>query len=244
MNPAEIMEAAAAFKLHTIGFANHMWDSTIPGVDDWYKPQDVSHVLAIRSQIPARTNGLRVMVGCETEYLGGGVLGISRDAIPLFDYILIPATHFHMKGFVAPDMTDCRDIASLMKRRFDEIVGLNVQNSGIAHPFLPFGYFDKIEEIMSHLSDTDLYESFRRAAGANISMEISTKCFPTLYDNPPYTWPDDIYIRVLSIAKSAGCKFHLASDAHNLDQIGLVTRLAPIRSIASMDSDDYSFGCR
>lgn len=241
MNPTEILDVAAKLNLHIIGFANHMWDSFIRGGSDWYEIQNVSHVLSIREQIPQNTRGVHVLVGCETEYLGGGIIGISPEAADLFDYILIPATHFHMTDFVAPQMNDCREIALLMKKRFDEIIDLKIKNSGIAHPFLPFGYFDKVEEILHNLGDDALYDSFYKAAKAEISIEITTKFFSTLYENPKFTWPDELFIRVLSIAKEAGCKFHLASDAHNFEHIGLVARLTPILNALSISTNDYTF---
>jgi len=40
-------------------------------------------------------------------------------------------------------------------------------------------------------------------------------------------WHDATFLRVLGIAKSVGCRFHFASDAHSLAEIGAVTKLAP-----------------
>ena len=65
----------------------------------------IEHISQIRDQISQDTFGVRVLVGCETEYVGGGWVGISPQSAELLDFVLVPHSHFHMEGFVRPAET-------------------------------------------------------------------------------------------------------------------------------------------
>ena len=85
--------------LKLIGFANHFWDSNVPGASEWYKPQDFDHIMKIKDEIPQDTLGVKILIGCETEYCGYGKVGITKRSLQL-DFVLIPISHLHMEGFV------------------------------------------------------------------------------------------------------------------------------------------------
>jgi histidinol phosphatase-like PHP family hydrolase len=68
--PANILQKAADLGLRTVGFADHLWVSDLPGASNWYRPQDEKHVLQIRSQLPAGQHSVRVLIGCESEFTG------------------------------------------------------------------------------------------------------------------------------------------------------------------------------
>lgn len=101
-NPAEIIKRAARFDVKAICFTDHFWDETMPGASDWYKPQNFNHIQKIKHEIPEDTKGVKVMVGCETEFAGGTIIGISPEIADKMDFINIPFDHFHMKDFVCP----------------------------------------------------------------------------------------------------------------------------------------------
>ena len=225
--PAKIIQRAADTGLRLIGFADHMWDRTRPGASDWYRPQDLDHVVRTRELIPEDTCGVRVLVGCESEYCGDGKVGISPEAAAELDFVLLPMSHLHMKGFVEPPGTDtARDVADLMVRRFREVVGLGLA-TGIAHPFLPCGHVDEVDEIIGCIADGQFTECFGLAADAGVSIEITLGFFPGCRGPEPDGFHDDTFLRVLSLAKETGCRFHFASDAHRLDGIGDVRKLVP-----------------
>ena len=224
--PFNAIARAADAGLKTIGFANHLWDRAIPGASDWYSPQDLAHILSIRKEIPADTRGVRVLVGCETEYCGGGKVGISPEAARQLDYVLIPFSHTHMNGFVVPDGTTAGDLPALLTRRFREVVTLGLA-TGIAHPFYPLGFGEHIDEIMAAISDADLEDCFGRAAEARTSIEFYLGMFPGPGGSKSGGLHDETFLRVLGIAKRMGCLFHFGSDAHDLSGVGGVRRLEP-----------------
>ncbi len=226
--PANILPRAAELGLRTVGFANHMWDRAVPGASDWYARQDLDHVLSIREQIPADTGGVRVLIGCETEYCGGGKFGISPAAAERLDYVLIPHSHLHMIGFTTPPggFAGPGEVADVLCRRFDEVVASGLA-TGVAHPFLALGWEEHADAIVAAIPDRRLLDCFGRAAEANVSIEIHTGMFPALGRDKERLHSEETFLRVLSLARQAGCRFHFTSDAHALADLALTPRLAP-----------------
>lgn len=202
---ALLAEAAVKLGIETLGVANHLWDSKVPGASGWYAPQNVEHVLKIRSEVPA-VKAPRILIGCETEYIGNGVLALSPENAVKFDYILVPFTHFHMKNFVIPaDVTDSREIAKLMLKRGLEILEHPTMNCGVpcgfAHPFVPCGCNNGVQ-IIESITDAEFEDFFKRTAEKNVSVGIHNGSV------------GECYTRMFMIAKEAGCHFHFESDAH------------------------------
>jgi histidinol phosphatase-like PHP family hydrolase len=236
--PGNIIARAAEVGLRTIGFADHMWDSRVPGASDWYRPQSYEHLSQIRQQIPGDTHGVRVLVGCETEYCGDGKVGISREAAEQLDFVLIPMSHTHMNGFVKPSgVESTKDVASLLVTRFNEVVDLGLA-TGIAHPFLPGGYAQATDEILSLIPDSQFLDCFGRAAERRIGQEITIGFFPALGGGELPGFHDESFLRVLSLAKRAGCAFHFASDTHTLAGVGRSLALEPYARAIGLSTDD------
>jgi histidinol phosphatase-like PHP family hydrolase len=236
--PTNYIQRAAELGLKTIGFANHVWDRSIPGASAWYQPQDMEHILTIREQIPEDTLGVKVLIGCESEYWGDGKVGISRAAADQLDYILLPMSHTHMKGFVAPgSITSLAELSQLLVKRFHEVVDLRIA-TGIAHPFFPIGYTEQVDEIIAGISDTQFEDCFGKAAEAGVSIEIQPKFFPSLLGRTIEGFHDATYLRVLSLAKRCGCYFHFGSDAHSVAAIDAITILDQVALQLGIDQDD------
>ena len=158
--PERILARAAQCGLRTVGFADHLWDAAVPGASDWYRPQDFVHISRIRDQLPTDTRGVRVLVGCETEYVGGGGVGVSPEVAEQLDFVLVPHSHFHMEGFVRPsDVNTLEGIAELLQQRFAEAIELEVV-TGIAHPFLPCGFPEQLDDILAAIEDAQFAELF------------------------------------------------------------------------------------
>ena len=95
------IEVAKSLDMKLIGFANHTWDETIelPASSSFYKRQSMAFQMQIKSQIPERVEGLKILVGAETEYCGMyDVLGMGKDAALQLDFLLIPHSHVHMSS--------------------------------------------------------------------------------------------------------------------------------------------------
>lgn len=226
--PSKIIKRAAALGIGTVGFANHVWDASIPGASQWYVPQNLDHILSIRSQIPEDTQGVNVLVGCESEYCGQGRVGISREAAEQLDFVLLPMSHFHMTGFVVEkwQVANEKAVADLLVQRFLEVIELGLA-TGIAHPFSPLGFKDSVDAIFLHISDGAFEDCFGRAAELGVSIEIQPNMLPGSLGRETEGFHDASFLRVLSIARDMGCQFHLGSDAHKLSEIRNTMKLKP-----------------
>jgi histidinol phosphatase-like PHP family hydrolase len=230
------LEAAAKEGLKIVGFSNHCWANHLPGASDWYKGQDVEHVLQIRSEIPSPPGNVRVLIGCETEYIGNGVAGMDKETTALFDYVLIPANHFHMRGYTVPEDLGAGGpgaVRELLYRRFLEAVDLGF-GTGIVHPFGPLGFMDWEEEVMSGFTRAQYETCFKAAASAGIGVEIhhmAIECKAALNAEGFST----LYINMLSTARECGCKFFFASDAHTPKNMNGYDRLGQLAGLCGID---------
>ena len=226
---ATLAAMAAAGKragLDAIGIANHLWDGAVAGASPWYAPQDAAHVLSLRQEAAGGT-APRLLLGCEVEYTGGGTVSVSLEKAALFDYILIPFTHLHMKDFVIPrDLFEPRSVAVFMLARGFELMEHPLTGCGtplgFAHPFLPCGFGETELEILAAISTEQYRRFFTRAAEKQISVEIH---------GAMTAGGREEYLRMLSTAKVCGCRFHFASDAHAPDEI-TAERYAALASLA------------
>ena len=177
---------------------------------DWYRPQNVPHVLSLRQELAGVTiPGTRLLFGCETEYIGNGVVGLTPEHAALFDFVLVPASHIHMEGFVRPEgMTQSDDLRKLLIDRFLEVCEIDFA-FGIPHPFVPVGFDDRAEELLAGIPDRLFEECFHAAAEKRKSVELNLSC---LSDLPAGAVRE--YERLMTIARQCGCRFHVGSDAH------------------------------
>jgi HisJ family histidinol phosphate phosphatase len=213
--PQNLIKAASEKGYKLLGFADHMWNNPAYEPSNWYRPQNLEHLLKIKQEIPADTMGVKVLVGCETEYCGNGVIGISSEVAGMLDFVLVPMSHLHMRGFVLPDR-DYKNIevAKLMVGYFKEVLGLGIATC-IAHPFQPLGFKDA-DGILNCISDDEFSECFSMAAEKGVSIEINAACFREAHGIFDDTYHDESFIRIFKIAKKCGCFFHFGSDAHSM----------------------------
>lgn len=203
--PEDYIKKARQQGIKVLGFSDHLWDRDIEGASPWHYPQDIEHLLKIKELIPKKHDGVKILIGCETEYCGNGKVGISKEHAKQFDYVLVPVTHFHWKDFVRPaHIVKSKDLAKLMIDRFREAVQLDIA-TGIAHPFVPGGFTDRIDEILSFISNDEFVDCFSIAAEHKVSIEVQTQMH-TRDDTGEYT---DIYCRMFEIVKKPDAKYTL-----------------------------------
>jgi histidinol phosphatase-like PHP family hydrolase len=85
----------------------------------------------------------------------------------------------------------------------------------IVHPLLPFGHTEQYDSAIASLSDTGLLEAFGLAAEQGVALEITPSFLPPTDGKDP-GWSLDTPLRVLMLARQAGCRFCFGSDAHTL----------------------------
>ncbi len=225
--PENYIRLAKDLGLKVIGFSDHLWDSAVDGASKWYSTQNFDHIMQIKDMIPVDTQGIKVLIGCETEYCGNGKIGISPKVAKQLDFVLVPISHVHMKGFVLPSwMNTPEDIANTMVKYFKDVTNFDFI-TGIAHPFYPLGH-ENIDGIISCIPDDVFMECFSMAAEKGISIEINACHFPSIKGVETETYNDETFLNMFLIAKAAGCKFHLGSDAHSIDVLPRIIKLQKI----------------
>ena len=111
-NRATVEAFVAAAKkrdLKLLGFSNHTWDESVPFPvsNSFYKRQSMAFEMQIKKQVEPVMDGIKILVGAETEYCGMyDVLGMGKEAALQLDYVLIPHSHVHMRNFVMPATAD------------------------------------------------------------------------------------------------------------------------------------------
>lgn len=233
--PETVYRLAADMGYDTICLTDHLWDASVPGASDWYAPQDIDHVLSAKDA--PRSDGVRCLLGCETEYVGGGRLGLAREHFDLFDFVVIPPNHMHMKGFVRPlEVTTPQQMADLFTCRLEEISQLDIpmEKVGIAHPNCSLLYSEgSIWEVISLMDEDRLHAVFTRFAQRGAGIEMNATSFPALKSDP------DNCLRLYRIAKECGCKFYAASDSHSVNGYDSVGKYLPaVAEALGLTEDD------
>ena len=242
-----VLARAAELGLHTVGFADHMWENPEAEPSRWYAPQNLEHVLGLRDELAGIETGVRALVGCEADYAGPGRAGISPEAAAQLDFVLLPCSHFHMKGFVDQPGDDTpAALARHMTGFFRAAVATGLATV-IPHPFVPCGHMQKCEAAHALISDGEFAELFARAVEAGVAIEIHPSFFPGIFRPDSPEWMpdgdpqqrDDAFIRMLTIARGAGVRFTLASDAHARGEIGATLRMRQVVEKLGLTACDF-----
>ena len=213
----DYVRMAEELGLTTIAFTDHLWDSAIPGASDWYKPQDMAHIEQLRAELAELPpSGVRVLFGAETECAADGTVAISEEAAARLDVLLVPNSHTHMLDFIMPrefDNVPDKHGAFLL-RRFHSIVNSPVARyiTAVPHPFYACGKSEEYKEkVLATITDAQFAECFAAARERNIALEFNTA---TLICVRRDRGLGDEFIRMYTLAREAGCRFTVGSDAH------------------------------
>ena len=238
--PPAIIENSKANGIKLLGFTDHFWDKTMPGGDNGiYRNQNFAHVTKIHDMMPPVIEGIKILFGCETEYYGKGRIGISKETASKFDFVIAPTNH-RITGFAKEEnLTTPMQLAKEMVKRFKEVLSFDVA-TGICHPFLPLGFMDIGDAILNSMSREELNECFSMASEKGVSAELNSCTFASNYDRGTDGFTDESFLRVFTIAKEAGCKFHFGSDAHTLEEIDRLQKLNKYIDILGITETDIN----
>lgn len=214
MSVGAIYERARREELTAQCITDHLWDSAVPGASDWYKPQDIAHIEQNKTELAKLPKGgPRMYFGCETEYCGDGKLGLAPEHFDHFDFIIIPPNHFHMKNFTRMETIDTEEkIAELFTQRLEEISQLTLpwHKIGIAHLNCRLTFKEgDAAKVFAIMDEQRLKAVFNTFASRGAGIEINTSGFA-----PGWEKQQKEQLRLLLIARDAGCRFYIGSDAH------------------------------
>ncbi len=212
--PQRILRYAVENGLKHICLTDHYWDSHLPVANDFdfYTRQDLAR---IQQALPLpQAEGVTFHFGCETDMDKFFTVGVSKEEIDNFEFIIVPTTHLHMPGFTIdePDFSlECR--AALYVKRFEALLDADLPfgRVGLAHLscslMAPAAREDHLN-VLDMVSTEDLTRLFRRAAQQGMGIELNFPSFGYSAQELPRI------LRPYQIAKECGCKFYFGSDAH------------------------------
>lgn len=208
-----ILRYAKENDLSTVCLTDHFWDETVEGASDWYKKQDWAH---ITKALPLpEEKGIKFLFGVETELNKELTLGVSRERMDELDFIIIPTTHFHMRGYTITeeDAASPENRAKAWVRRLDAVLNMDLpfHKVGIAH--LACGLIaptrEEYLETLNRIPEYEMIRLFTKAAKLGVGIELNSS------DMNPAEGEEDTVFRMFRIAKKCGCKFYFGSDAHH-----------------------------
>ena len=212
-SPSNMLEYAKNNGFSTICITDHFWDETIPCLSDWHRQHTFERISQVKP-LPMAEN-INFLFGCETDLDREMTLGISRERMEAFDFIIIATAHLAGGGFTIPIENDSDPEAKAMHwvRRLDAVLGMNLpfHKIGIAHLACPQmmksreGYI----RLMNLIPEKDMWHLFERAAMLGCGIELNASDMQYAEDEA------EAVLRPFKIAKQCGCKFYFGSDAHH-----------------------------
>ena len=205
-----ILDYAVKNGLKTVCLTDHFWDESVPSLpESWYHGQGLAHISAALP-LP-KAEGVRFLFGCETELDRNLTLGVAPEHYSLFDFIVIPTTHLHMRGFTATEaeLATAESRADAWVRRLDAVLSMDLpfHKVGIAHltcTLIAREHADYLATLEA-LPEREMRRLFQKAASLGVGIELNERFSDE--DAP-------LVLRPYRIAKACGCKFYLGSDAH------------------------------
>lgn len=195
--------------VEVLGIANHL-----------YGGKGVEHVLKVREEIATLNSEWRqkILVGCEAEVYYGKEPTITKSEAAGLDYLLLAPSHvFNQMGYYKEfDLSTSEKIRDLVLENFKYACSWDLGlPTAICHPLYPI-VAPKQQEILDLMTDEQLVDCYSLAAKTGKSIEVHACVYRNSVDLDEEGLSPS-YIRMLSIAKACGCKFHFGSDAHNPD---------------------------
>ena len=212
--PERILQYAKDCGLHTVCITDHYWDSDIPFIKEknHYVGQNFDRISSCKP-LPSG-DGVNMLFGCESDMDYKNTLGIPQKRFDDFDFMIVPTTHMHMKGFSIEEKNDSNEArARLWVERLDALLSMDLpfKKVGIAHLatiLINKRSKEDLEETLNLIPGDEMERLFSKAASLGVGIELN-------YDDMLFRDADEkSTLRMFHIAKSCGCKFYCGSDAH------------------------------
>ena len=208
-----ILKYAKQNNLKRICLTDHFWDEIVGNPSEWYAPQDFAHIC---KALPLpQDDEVEFLFGCETDFDKLFRVGVSKERLDKFDFIIIPTTHLHMPNFTYYEEDSSPESkAKLWTLRLEKLFELDLpwHKIGLAHLATPLITPTSREDYLKTLDlipSDEMERVFGKAAELGVGIEINR-------DDMNFSDAEaDTVLRMFRIAKAQGCKFYLGSDAHN-----------------------------
>ena len=209
-----ILKYAIDNNLNTICITDHFWDEEVPGAwHDFYTVQNFPHISQIKP-LP-QAEGIRFLFGCETEMDRFSTVAVSSGKYDEFDFIVIPTTHFHMRGLTVheEDLSTTEKKVNIWLKRINDVLSMDLPFHKVGFAHLTTALIEPEREnllkFIEAIPEEELRATFKRVSEKGAGIELNR-------DGMNFTEEDaHIMLKPYIIAKEEGCKFYFGSDAHN-----------------------------
>jgi len=216
--PARYRDEAQRLGLQTIYLTDHfVEDPTNPAAPQFYKGSGPAIHADLRRELAmlGEMEGVRFLVGCETETFSTEQVGIGPAMAAQLDIVLVPTPHYLLTGVPQPASAAPADVARHMLTMLNSVV-LKPWLDVLAHPFAENEtLIGDLRAIYDAMDRRWLGDILGEAARARIAVEVNVA---PLHDKgiPHYR---EVLAQFLPLARAAGCKLSLGSDAHQVDML-------------------------
>ena len=215
-SPERILAYAKENGLKKIVITDHFWDDRVPGASNWYKPQNYDHISA---SLPLpQADGIEFLFGCETDFDKFCTVGVAKETLDKFAFIIIPTTHMHMVDFtISREHAESNEArARLWVSRLDALLSMDLpfHKIGIAHlacSLINGSSRESYIKTLNLIPSEEMERVFKKAADCGVGIELNQ------YDMNWRDGEEDTVLRIYRTAKKMGCKFYLGTDAHHPD---------------------------
>jgi histidinol phosphatase-like PHP family hydrolase len=221
-NPKTILEYAKQNNLSELCITDHFWDENVDGASDWYSAHHKFAQISKIRPLP-QVDGIKFYFGAETELDKNCKLGISKSRFDEFDFVIIPTTHLHMKGFTISeeDYNNPKIVAKLWTKRALAVLDMDLpfHKIGLAHLACDIMCHpvEKVFETIDLIPVDDMYKVFKKAKELGVGIELNGG------DMLHYNQAKDTILKPFKIAKDCKCKFYIRSDSHHPERFGPLT---------------------
>jgi len=236
--PALYRDEALRLGIGAICLTDHfVEDPTNPAAPQFYKGSGPAIIADLRRELATlgEADGLRFLVGCETETFSIEHVGVSPATAAQLDIVLVPTSHYHLTGVPQPEGDAPADVARHMLTMLASVVAkpwLDVLAHPLAEREALIGDLRAIYEAMDRRWLSDI---LGQAACAQMAVEINAA---SLNDEgiPHYR---EVLADLLPLAQSLGCKFTLGSDAHSVDMLAWPLQIEGWVRGLGLDESDF-----
>ncbi|MBR2615878.1 MAG: hypothetical protein IKC69_04295 [Clostridia bacterium] len=218
-DPRQTPEAILAYGIASgyglLCVADHIWDRKVPSVERNPWLRSGLDVEKAKELLPLpRSQKCTLLFGIEADIDHRGSLALSREEFDTFDFIILSPSHLHLKGFTRdPERvgTTAIELKRYYQKRLTELLerDLPFHKCGLAHFTDCLRSDEGRVAVLDLFSDGELREIFSLAALRGIGIEINVGHFSSYSPEEK-----ESILRPFHIAKEAGCRFYLGSDAH------------------------------
>lgn len=224
--PERILQYAVENGYKTICLTDHFWDETVTGPfsDDldrgpvqWYAPQNFAHIC--ESKPLPQAEGTEFLFGAETDMTKDCLLCTSPAKFDEFAFLIIPVSHFHMRGF-SLSFEECKTPegrANRLMTKLEAVLNMDLpfRKVGLAHiaNYTIGGEKEETENycrVLELLMGERMKKLFTKAAALGVGIELNLSCMECESEEV-----EQAVLRFYALAKECGCKFYFGSDAHH-----------------------------